>query len=77
MSRDYAGFHNLMNQEPYREVFNAALAGICANPNFFGVVMQQSPTAAVEFAKQILFEVVSGPEQPRSGSETAADLMPF
>ncbi len=32
-------------------IFLAALQGICANPNFFGPIFQQSPNAAVEFAQ--------------------------
>ncbi len=29
-----------------------ALAGICANPNFFGSIFQQSPEAAADFAAE-------------------------
>lgn len=36
----------------YASVFTAALSGICANPDFFGAVMQGSPKAAAEFAFQ-------------------------
>lgn len=35
------------------DIFNAALAGICANPNFFGPLFQQSPQAAVNFAADV------------------------
>lgn len=34
----------------YREIFCAALTGICANPAFFGPLFQQQPGAAVDFA---------------------------
>lgn len=37
--------------------FNAALTGICANPAFFGPIMQQSPAAAVDFANEVVAEV--------------------
>lgn len=40
-------------------VFCAALTGITANPAFFGALMQQSPSAAVEFAAQCVDEVVA------------------
>jgi hypothetical protein len=42
------------NHEGYRAIFNAALSGICANPNFFGPHLQQSPRAAVEFALDVV-----------------------
>lgn len=40
--------------EHCRDVFCAALQGICANPAFFGPIFQQSPTAAVEFADAVV-----------------------
>lgn len=33
-----------------QRVFLAALAGITANPNFFGPTLQQNPRGAVQFA---------------------------
>lgn len=46
-------------------VFLAALAGIIANPTFFGPVMQGAPSAAVEFASEVV-RVAFGdaPEDP-------------
>lgn len=43
----------------YRAIFNAALTGICANPAFFGPIMQQSPQAAVEFARDVVVAAVA------------------
>ena len=48
------------NHEGYRAIFNAALTGICANPNFFGPIMQQSPRAAVEFANEVVLAAIYG-----------------
>jgi len=48
------------NHEGYRAIFNAALAGICANPNFFGPIMQQSPEAAVQFANEVTLAAIYG-----------------
>lgn len=46
------------NHEGYRAIFNAALAGICANPNFFSSLFQQSPESAVEFANQCVLAAI-------------------
>lgn len=35
-------------------IFCAALTGICANPAFFGPIMQQEPRAAVGFAAAVV-----------------------
>lgn len=48
------------NHEGYRAIFNAALTGICANPNFFGPIMQQNPQAAVEFANEVTLVAIYG-----------------
>lgn len=48
------------NHDGYRAIFNAALAGICANPNFFGPIMQQSPQAAVDFANEVTLAAIYG-----------------
>lgn len=48
------------NHAGYREIFNAALTGICANPNFFGPHMQQAPQAAVEFANEVVLAAIYG-----------------
>ena len=48
------------NHEGYRAIFNAALAGICANPNFFGPTMQQDPVAAVNFANECVLVAIYG-----------------
>lgn len=48
------------NHEGYRSIFNAALSGICANPNFFGPIMQQLPEAAVQFANEVVLAAVYG-----------------
>lgn len=48
------------NHEGYRAIFNAALTGICANPNFFGSIMQQQPEAAVDFANEVVLAAIHG-----------------
>lgn len=48
------------NHEGYRAIFNAALSGICANPNFFGSIMQQQPEAAVDFANEVVLAAIYG-----------------
>jgi hypothetical protein len=50
--KDWVGYE----REVYRDVFCAALTGICANPHFFGPIMQQSPEAAVEFANSVALD---------------------
>lgn len=63
------------NHEGYRAIFNAALTGICANPNFFGPVMQQSPQAAVDFANEVTLATIYGeayvPPHERGGSNAS------
>ncbi len=52
-----AGLEAGWQSDPGRiAVFAAALSGICANPAFFGPLMQQSPTAALDFAEAALAE---------------------
>lgn len=41
-------------------IFNAALTGLIANPNFFGPIHQQSPIAAVDFADQVVLAAGGG-----------------
>lgn len=48
------------NHEGYRAIFNAALAGICANPNLFGATLQGDPRAAVEFANEVTLAAIYG-----------------
>ena len=48
------------NHEGHRAIFNAALAGICANPSFFGSVMQGDPRAAVDFANEVTLAAIYG-----------------
>lgn len=48
------------NHEGYRSIFNAALAGICANPNFFGPILQGDPKAAVSFANEVTLAAIYG-----------------
>ena len=48
------------NHDGYRAIFNAALAGICANPNFFGPTMQGDPRSAVEFANEVTLAAIYG-----------------
>lgn len=47
------------NHDGYREIFNAALTGICANPHFFGPLFQQSPQAAAEFARDVVAAAIA------------------
>lgn len=47
------------NHAGYRAVFNAALTGILANPGFFGPIMEGSPTAAVEFADEVVMAAIA------------------
>lgn len=48
------------NHDGYRAIFNAALSGICANPYFFGPLMQQAPEAAVAFANEVVLAAIYG-----------------
>lgn len=48
------------NHDGYRAIFNAALTGICANPNFFGATMQGDPRAAVDFANEVTLVAIYG-----------------
>lgn len=48
------------NHDGYRSIFNAALSGICANPTFFGPVMQGDPRAAVDFANEVTLAAIYG-----------------
>lgn len=59
------------NHAGYRAIFNAALTGICANPAFFGAVMQGSPTAAVAFADEVVAAALRNAEpiHRRDGDE--------
>lgn len=41
-----------------RQVFLAAIQGICSNPNFFGQEFQQSPQAAVDFADAVVIAAI-------------------
>lgn len=41
-----------------RQVFLAAIQGICSNPNFFGPEFQQSPQAAVDFADSVVIAAI-------------------
>lgn len=63
------------NHEGYRAIFNAALAGICANPNFFGATMQGDPRAAVDFANEATLAAIYGdqyvPPYERDGGSNA------
>lgn len=59
------------NHDGYRAIFNAALAGICANPNFFGPTMQQSPQAAVEFANEVTLAAIYGDKYVPPHARTA------
>jgi hypothetical protein len=40
-----------------------ALAGICANPQFFGSIMQQEPEAAADFANKTATAMLSHRQQ--------------
>lgn len=55
----------------YRAIFNAALSGICANPNFFGSIMQQQPEAAVWFANEVVLAAIYGDKYVPPYSRTA------
>lgn len=48
------------NHEGYRAIFNAALAGIIANPNFFEFTMQGQPENAVNFANEVVLAAIHG-----------------
>lgn len=48
------------NHAGYRDIFNSALSGICANPHFFSALFQQSPQAAVEFANECVLAAIHG-----------------
>jgi hypothetical protein len=50
------GWHN---HSGYRAIFTAAVQGICANPHFFGPLLQQSPRAAVEFAREVVAAAIA------------------
>ncbi len=52
------------NHDGYRAIFSAALTGICANPQFFGPLFQQSPEAAVEFADAVVLAAIESGPQP-------------
>jgi hypothetical protein len=62
------------NHEGYRAIFNAALTGICANPNFFGPILQGSPEAAVNFANEVTLAAIYGdkyvPSHERDGEKS-------
>lgn len=45
-----------------------ALAGICANPNFFGSIFQQSPIAAADFARQVGYAMLSARSDQGGGN---------
>ena len=48
--------------DPERDaVFNAALTGIIANPQFFSFQFQQSPQAAVDFASEVVARAFQDP----------------
>lgn len=44
------------------QMFCAALQGITANPAFFGPVFQQSPTAAIQFADEVVMAFIANPK---------------
>ncbi len=50
------------NHDGYRSIFNAALTGIVANPNFYGPIMQGDPAAAVEFADKVVLAAIRSGE---------------
>lgn len=62
------------NHEGYRAIFNAALTGICANPSFFGPILQGSPEAAVNFANEVTLVAIYGdkyvPPHERDGEKS-------
>jgi hypothetical protein len=46
--------------EPFRDIFNAALTGILANPSFFtSHQFQGDPVAAVEFADRVVMAAIT------------------
>lgn len=47
------------NHAGLSDIFCAAITGICANPNFFGPLFQQSPDAVIEFADQVVLSAIS------------------
>ena len=65
------------NHDGYREIFNAALTGICANPNFFGSIMQGQPEAAVDFANEVTLAAIYGDRYvpPRDRRTTATEVL--
>lgn len=54
------------NYAVYREVFNAALTGILANPAFFGALMQGEPEAAIELADRVVLAAISDPDKDQT-----------
>ena len=47
------------NHAGYRDIFNAAVTGILANPAFFGPVFQGEPEAAVDFADLVVVAAIN------------------
>lgn len=47
------------NNPSLRNIFCAALQGICANPAFFGGEYQGSPNAAIEFADRVVLAAIT------------------
>lgn len=60
------------NSPACREIFCAALQGICANPSFFGALFQQSPQAAVEFADSVVIAAVYAEPKVKTTTEALA-----
>lgn len=54
------------NFAAYREIFNAALTGILANPHFYGPIHQGSAASAVEFADAVVLAATSQPDEEQS-----------
>lgn len=52
------------NHSGYREIFCAALTGICANPAFFGAGFQGDPSAAIQFADKIVIAAARSETEP-------------
>lgn len=56
------------NHAGYRDIFNAALPGVLANPHFYGPILQGSAEAAVAFADQVVMAAISAddaqPQEP-------------
>ena len=50
------------NHAGYRDIFNAALTGVLANPHFYGPILQGSPEAAVGFADKIVMAAIQAEE---------------